>query len=58
MRHVISNKKKLTVSFISPQSLESTRRMLQLVEEVRKKQNIKLLLIKSEATNDTARIEN
>lgn len=27
---------KLTVSFFSPQSLESTRRMLQLVEEVRK----------------------
>lgn len=26
----------LTVSLVSPQSLESTRRMLQLVEEVRK----------------------
>lgn len=26
----------LTVSVVSPQSLESTRRMLQLVEEVRK----------------------
>lgn len=26
----------LTVSLLSPQSLESTRRMLQLVEEVRK----------------------
>lgn len=38
---------KLTLSFISPQSLESTRRMLQLVEEVRKKHKTLILLIKS-----------
>lgn len=49
---------KLTVSFISPQSLESTRRMLQLVEEVRKTHETFDLFIKSETNYDPARIGN
>lgn len=46
------------MSFISPQSLESTRRMLQLVEEVRKTHETFDLFIKSETNYDPARIGN